>query len=313
MSILSNVAPISIIGASMIDIIGRSFEPIIVRDSNPGLIHMAAGGVSRNVSENLARLGVPVNFITALGNDRLSEIIVDSCLQVDIDISHSFRSETKLANTYLAILDEQGDLELALSDTTTLDELPIEHLEAKHEIIEQGQLIVIDASLTAEIVDYLLKRYPHKPIYLDPVSIGKSKHVKPSIGSFYMLKCNILEAQFLSDMKIDSEDDFYLVANYFHQLGIKEVVITRGPKGIFYSLDNQQGFYQHRPVEVINATGAGDAFLAGWIYSQLHNLSLMDKVKFASEVAAYALESRTTVSSVIDTNKIMEAVKDGFK
>lgn len=305
---LSNIAPISIIGASMVDIIGRSYDSIINKDSNPGFINISAGGVSRNISENLARLQVPVNFITALGMDGLSQIIVDSCVSVGIDVSHSFRFEDKVSNTYMAILDEQGDLSLALSDTTTLDALPIQHLKEKHDIINQGQLIVIDASLTQEAVHYILENHPHKPVYLDPVSIGKSKHIKSLIHRFYMLKCNVLEAQYLSDRRIEVEHDFYDVANYFHQIGIKQVVITRGPKGIFYSLDQQQGFYHHRTVEVLNATGAGDAFLAGWIYAELAELSLMNKIRFASEVAAFSLESRFTVSPKVSVESIMKGI-----
>ena len=46
------------IGAANIDVHGKSRVPIVMRDSNPGHLRTSAGGVTRNVLENLARLGV---------------------------------------------------------------------------------------------------------------------------------------------------------------------------------------------------------------------------------------------------------------
>lgn len=45
------------IGAANVDICGRSKNPIIMADSNPGAMSISLGGVTRNICENLARLG----------------------------------------------------------------------------------------------------------------------------------------------------------------------------------------------------------------------------------------------------------------
>ena len=61
------------VGAANADLNGASLAPIHLRDSNPGHISLSAGGVTRNVCENLARLGADVKLISAVGSDVYAE------------------------------------------------------------------------------------------------------------------------------------------------------------------------------------------------------------------------------------------------
>ncbi|RKX80638.1 MAG: kinase, partial [Spirochaetes bacterium] len=70
---------VALIGAANIDIQGFSSNLIIARDSNPGSIEFCAGGVSRNIAENLSRLGVSTELISAIGGDPNGELILSSC------------------------------------------------------------------------------------------------------------------------------------------------------------------------------------------------------------------------------------------
>ena len=57
------------VGAANADLNGASLAPIHLRDSNPGHISLSAGGVTRNVCENLARLGADVKLLSCVGDD----------------------------------------------------------------------------------------------------------------------------------------------------------------------------------------------------------------------------------------------------
>ena len=61
-----DVGYVTIVGGANLDITGAPFAALIDRDSNPGLVTAAPGGVGRNIAENLARLGVPVKLLTAV-------------------------------------------------------------------------------------------------------------------------------------------------------------------------------------------------------------------------------------------------------
>ena len=57
------------IGGANVDIHGQSDAPIVMRDSNPGRLHLSAGGVCRNICDNLCRLGLTVELCSAVGGD----------------------------------------------------------------------------------------------------------------------------------------------------------------------------------------------------------------------------------------------------
>ncbi|MCA3574619.1 MAG: carbohydrate kinase, partial [Aestuariivirga sp.] len=63
------MARVIVIGGANVDIKGRSSGPFVQGTSNPGEVTVSAGGVGRNIAENLSRLGVSVSLFTALGDD----------------------------------------------------------------------------------------------------------------------------------------------------------------------------------------------------------------------------------------------------
>lgn len=67
------------VGAANVDIHGRSKKSIVMHDSNPGHMNTSAGGVTRNVCENLSRLGVSVKLISAVGTDVYADQIRREC------------------------------------------------------------------------------------------------------------------------------------------------------------------------------------------------------------------------------------------
>ena len=66
---------ITVIGAANIDLRGRSYAPLIPRDSNPGEISSAFGGVGRNVAHNLRLLDTNVQLLTAFGDDAWAAVL----------------------------------------------------------------------------------------------------------------------------------------------------------------------------------------------------------------------------------------------
>ena len=70
---MDRVAPITVIGGANIDISAKYNSAVTATgDSNQGQIFTSAGGVARNIAENLARLGSAVQLITGLGDDGFS-------------------------------------------------------------------------------------------------------------------------------------------------------------------------------------------------------------------------------------------------
>ena len=81
------MADITIIGGINIDVEGSPFEKIKYRDSNPGIVSVAYGGVGRNIAENAARLGADVAMISVIGDDNMGKGAKSELAELGVDVS----------------------------------------------------------------------------------------------------------------------------------------------------------------------------------------------------------------------------------
>lgn len=308
--VISDNESIVAIGAAMIDLYGKSYNPLLEGESNPGEVTIHPGGVSRNISENLSRLGIKIHLITSICDDPFGAMIKKSCEDLNIDISHSYFLENEISTTYLAILDDDGEMNIAMSDTSALDKMPVDHLIKKEAIINRGEAIVIDASLPKALMEYLVEAHPDKKIIIDPVSIGKAHKLIDMVGKFHTIKCNKNEAEFLSNMTINDEDSLKEVSRYFLDKGTSQIFITLGKKGVYYANRQEEGMLPSMAKKLVNVTGAGDAFTAGIAYCTLSNMKIKDMAMFAQTMSSFALESMYAVNPEISLQAVNKRLKE---
>lgn len=292
------------IGAANVDVLGFTEKPLLMGDSNPGRIETCLGGVSRNVSENLVKLGVSVSLITALGTDANGLRIRKECEALGISLGHSQILPGKNSSSYLAIMDERGEMALALSDMSILEELSVNHLMKHQEVLTAAEILVIDAGLTTTVMEWLVNTYPEKKIILDPVSVGKCRRMKAITGTFYCIKMNRLEAGFLTGINIQGQQDLDHAARVLLQSGVQKVYITLGAEGVYFQQEGESGRLSVPPLTPVNATGAGDAFTAAVVLGELKGWSMEETAQFAVAAAAVALMSRHTVSERMSEDSV---------
>lgn len=303
---------VALIGAANIDIQGFSSRTLIDRDSNPGRIEFCPGGVSRNIAENLSRLGIQTELISAIGGDPNGTLILDSCRSCGIGTDYSLIVPDAVSSVYLAIMDKTKEMALALSDMTISDKISVDFLESRSQILEAASVIVFDTCLSTEVMDYILTQFADKPIYVDPVSVGKAKAIKNLTGKIHTLKMNKLEAEFLSNSKIEGISGLEKVSAWFLDKGVKRIFITLGRNGVYYRDLQTSGSFKPAEAVIKNATGAGDAFMAGIIYGSLKGYYPAKIVRFASGVSLAALAGEDTVNPKINFEYIKEIAGEQF-
>lgn len=303
---------VTVIGAANIDIHGFTEEKLIERDSNPGLVKICLGGVGRNISENLARLGIDTKLISVTGGDINGKRLMEECTQMGIDMEHSLILPDMNASIYLAIMDENSDMAIALSDMSIVDRMTPEFIKSKYHILKNSEVIVVDTCLSRQVIEYILTNFKDKKILLDPVSIKKSRRVKDIIGGFHTIKLNRHEAEYLSGINIEDTHGLKKAINYFITKGVERVFITLGKEGVYYGEGDYTNSYKPPKIKVTNATGAGDAFMAGVVYGNLYEKDIDEIAKFSTVAAMIALKNHETVNpnmSIESINKILEEIE----
>lgn len=303
---------VTVIGAANIDIHGFTEEKLILGDSNPGTVKVCLGGVGRNISENLTKLEIDTKLITALGGDANSKKLIDECKLQGIDMDNILVIQDMSASIYLAIIDDNGDMGLALSDMSVLERITPEFIRSKSHIISNSKIIVLDTGLPTEVIEYILMNFKDSKIFLDPVSIKKARKVMDTIGKFHTIKLNKLEAEYLSNIKIKNEDDLDETSRYFMDKGVKRVFITLGKKGVFYREGDYKNLLPSPAINVVNATGAGDAFMAGVVYCSLLGKDIDYTAKFSTSASLLALSHQDTVSPNMNIEKVNIILKEMF-
>jgi pseudouridine kinase len=252
---------ITVIGAVNVDIAGTSFEPVIERDSNPGRISVSLGGVGRNIAENLSRLQVPVRLMTVTGDDAYGLLAEKSCRELGIDLTYSLRIPGETTSTYLCLNDSDGELCLAVNDMEICRHLSPAYLAERMEEINRSALVVVDANLAKESIDYLSEQCT-VPLFADPVSVKKASRLKDSLHHIYGIKPNRPEAEVLTGVAIHTYSDLDKAAQVLLEKGVKQVFISLGADGVYYNDGLERGILPCYPGRRINTTGCGDAFMA---------------------------------------------------
>ncbi len=300
---------VSVIGGANMDIVGYPDGALRKKDSNPGQVKLSVGGVGRNIAENLARLDTSVKMFSCVGEDFHGEKIISSGIDCGMDMSHVKRVKDYSTGTYLALLDEDHDMEVAISAMDIFKTLDEEYLRDNQLIISKSRAIVFDTNLEEKVFEYGVNLFKDNDLYLDTVSHTKAMRVKDIIGLFHTIKPNKLEAEALSGIEIKTKDDLARSAEYFHEKGVKNIFITWGEKGVYYSNQKDQGFLQSKKVIPKNATGAGDAFQAALVYADLEKMKIRDQAAFSMAASLVAMDSYDTINKEMSVAKIKAKIK----
>lgn len=290
----SKAEKVLVIGGANIDYIGKCKSEIVKQDSNIGSITISFGGVGRNIVENLARLGMDVTFITAIGNDSLGNLMLKELLDLNVKV---IMPENINGNSggYLAIHSQKGDMELALCDQSITESISKEFLESKEDIINKFEYIVLDTNFSESVLEYLINKYSSKKIFIDAISTAKGKKIIRMSQKISYLKCNELEAETLFG------------ENYFENFKENMLIVTKGSKTIEYNKGNKICFSIVKPLDasaIVNATGAGDAFFSGFICGKLLNKTNEEALEMGKRMARLTLLSIGAVNKNININDI---------
>lgn len=301
---------ISIVGGTNIDIQGFPNSDLILKDSNPGEVKVSLGGVGRNIGENLVKLGIETKLISAVGDDVYGRKILDESRLIHLNMEDTLVLKEHATSTYLSILDGTYDMMVAIAHMDIIDKVSVDFIKNKKQLIENSKICIIDTNIPQETIEYILTNYRGVDFFLDTVSTTKAKKIKDIIGYFHTIKPNKLEAEMLSGIKINNEADLKSAANYFLEKGVKRVFISLGEEGMYYDDGVNANHIRNPKIQVVNATGAGDACLAALAYSHFNNFDIDYSTRFSMSAAILALSHENTINPNISVENINKKMKE---
>ncbi|EDV30768.2 uncharacterized protein Dana_GF15023 [Drosophila ananassae] len=295
----------------------------------------AAGGVGRNIAEGIYKLHGDVNFISAVGNDHMGECLLKmmpQALQRGILVQDN--QATSLCSL---MFDKFGDCKIILGNMEIHQTITPETLQPYHEFFCDAPIIVMDSNISEQAMTSILQQAEeHKtPVFFEPTDMsiaGKPFKLAPELTkNIRLIKPNIHELKTIAEVitgetikgKLDSKLSREQLLQQAKSL-IKMIdrhfnciIATLGNHGVLLSyrqdansdahllLDVESSgsphctrFYAAPKVKnIVNVSGAGDSFCAGFISTLLHGRDLDHCVAAGFVAAERALHSESAVPS----------------
>ncbi len=285
----------AVVGAANIDIGGFPCGRIALQDSNPGRVVLSAGGVGRNIACNLARLGIETHLIAPLGTDAFADIVRADCARAGVDTDLCFTFPGTASSAYLFIADINGDMQLAVNDMDICLRMTPEALAARVDALNGMDAVVLDANLPEATIAWLAGKL-RPPLFADAVSAVKARRLLPALPRLYAIKPNALEAEALTGLPVHDRPSAEAAARRLVEMGVEGACITLGERGVCCANRHEARFMAGTPVQMTNATGAGDAFTSAMVWATLHGMDLFHAARAGMAAAALAVESEETVN-----------------
>lgn len=298
------------IGGANMDILGKSVGALSLGQSNPGELRMSMGGVSRNICENLAMLGLPVKLVTVMGDDMYGRSIMEGCKRVGIDMSAAHVIEGENSSSYISVVNESGELVLAMSDMRIIKNLDAALVDESRVLLSNADLVVVDGNLSMKTVERLTE-VCISPLYLDTTSPAWAKEIAPLIGSFDTVKPNLRELEALSGCPVENLGQIVKACDVLLKKGVRRVFVTMGQQGMLYK--GREGVVHRiaRPYpDVVDVTGAGEAAMAGIIWASRQGMTADEIVCVAMAASMLAIASPDTNTKHMSPEAIAQIMED---
>ena len=282
---------IVVIGAVFVDIKGYPLSTYIPGGRNAGRVEQVHGGVCRNVAEDIANVELRPTFVSLVDDTGSGQDVIDKLAKHKVNTKYIEKVPDGMG-TWLAVFDNDGDVCAAISkrpDTTPLTRL----LEEKgDEIFADCDGIAFELDLEKDTVKQILRcaiKY-NKKVYAAISNMSIAMERRAFLQEIDCFVCNQQEAGLLFSDEYDHmapEEMCRTLAANVHSANIPCMVVTMGGEGAVYARSNgESGVVPAKKVDVIDTTGAGDAFFAGTVIGLTYGKTLPEACEIGSRLAA---------------------------
>lgn len=282
------MSKIAIIGEIRGKVTGSGYRELNHNMRTVADVWTAYTGTAIAAAKQLAAKGEEVVVVSAVGDDFIGKATKLDMMEAGMNTDFLKVVEGQATAMELELLNIIGDLDYLVSGIEVNKYIDPELLSTALDTINGCDLVVVDASLTEEALNYIAENVT-APKFLDPGNEEDALKVKEIIGKFDIIKPNRAEASVLYGKDIFGEDEIKAAMDYFAQQGVKQIYVTVSGGGVYFKEGEKEDVIRPEKVEAfVRKEGAGDAFSAAIADGTVKGMSI-------EEVAAYGMKEAAEV------------------
>jgi ribokinase len=292
--------PITIMGIFAVDLTFRTkLLPVWGETVLGGGFRLGPGGKGSNQSVAAARLGATVYFISKVGDDSFGDIASKTLETEGVDTRFLTRSSEDATGAAAIIIDEASGENAIIVTPGAANTLSPHEIDLARDQIRESAVFMTQLELPVALVEHGLKtaRELGVPTILNPAPACRlDDSIFPLCD--YMTP-NESEAATLTGCSVETLQDAERAADVLIARGVRNVILTLGARG---ALVKTASISQHVAAfnagKVVETTGAGDAFNAGFSVALSEGLGVVEAARFGCAVAGISVTRHGTAPSM---------------
>jgi ribokinase len=248
-------------------------------------LQIIPGGKGANQAVAAARQGASVLMVGRVGNDSFGPELINNLQRNNVDISHVQTDSQSATGTATIIVDANGQNSIVLSPGGNGKVSPA---DVDSVSFSDHQLLLLQLEIPIETVLAAARRAKESGlrVVLNPAPGRPLPEELISLSDFIVP--NEPELSMLTDQPVNDIASAEKAAKIVLERGAQNVIVTLGANGALIVNKEMTRHIPSFPVEVVDTTAAGDAFIGGFASAVLLNKSLEEAVRYGCACGALA-------------------------
>jgi len=268
----------------LVDAIPAPGEEVFVKD-----LEIHSGGSASNTIVGLSKLGLEVGYIGKVGNDPEGDFLLEDLRKWGVNTKLVMRDEGR-SGSAIILVDESGErvivVDPGVNDNVRFEEIDLDHV-SKYKLLHLTSFVCKNATDSYEAQKRLVEEF-EGIVSFDPGSVYARKGLKfieDIVKGTDVFMPNEMEMMALTGL------DYREGAEVILGMGVDVVVVKLGERGCYVTDGKREFIVPAEKVEVVDTTGAGDAFNAGFIYAYLKGKDLEECGKMGNYIASLCIRN----------------------
>ncbi|EOC5257544.1 aminoimidazole riboside kinase [Enterobacter cloacae complex sp. ECL405] len=271
-----------------------------------GRLLQCPGGAPANVAVGIARLGGQSAFIGRVGDDPFGRFMAKTLADEKVDVKSMRLDPAHRTSTVVVDLDDQGERSFTFMVRPSADLF-----------LESADLPTFSAGEWLHVCSIALSAEPSRSATFEAMAtireaggyVSFDPNIRPDLwpDENALRRCLEQALQSADVVKLSVEELAFLTGNVEVNVGLdalmarcpaRLVLVTQGKEGVIAWHDGTVKHYPATPVECVDTTGAGDAFVAGLLFGLAAGQDLTPVIALAQRCGALATTAKGAMTAL---------------
>ena len=304
---------IVVFGSYVVDLTGRTPRLPVAGETVKGTsFKLGPGGKGSNQAVACKRAGGDVTMVTKLGDDTFGRFALDFYKNEGMNTDYIIIDKEKETGCALICVDEVTGQNQIVVISGSCANINDDDIAGARELIESADIMLTQLEINFDALYKGIDIAYEKGVRIIMNTAPAAELPDEVYKKLWLVTPNETEAQFLTGITVDGPESASKAARVLLDKGVKNVIITLGSMGAYVTDGVKEEMIPSIKVDVIDTTGAGDAFNGGLAKALADGLDLFTAARYANVTGALSVTKIGTAPAMPQQEEIEKSFKENY-